>query len=83
MEYYRFRYSWQRVSSQQYEGWIHLFKVSSHADIKGILVNLFREERAANLARQEAINARLDALTKDLANSKADYESTENISHKQ
>ena len=36
------------------------------------LVNLFQEERAANIARQEAINARLDALTKDLANSKVD-----------
>ena len=41
------------------------------------LVNLFQEERAANIARQEAINACLDALTKDLANSKVDIESTE------
>ena len=30
------------------------------------LVNLFQEERAANIARQEAINARLDALTNDV-----------------
>ncbi|KAK4357659.1 hypothetical protein RND71_023269 [Anisodus tanguticus] len=43
------------------------------------LVNLFQEERTANLARQQAINARLDALTKDSANSKTDCESTENI----
>ncbi|KAH0776242.1 hypothetical protein KY290_007653 [Solanum tuberosum] len=45
------------------------------------LVTLFQEERATNLARQEAINARLDALMKDLANSKADVEATENDSH--
>ncbi|KAH0706378.1 hypothetical protein KY285_010880 [Solanum tuberosum] len=44
------------------------------------LVNLFQEERAANIARQEAINARLDALTKDLANSKVDSESTDHTS---
>ncbi|KAH0661620.1 hypothetical protein KY284_026551 [Solanum tuberosum] len=39
-----------------------------------------REERADNIARQEAINARLDALTKDLANSKVDSESTDHTS---
>lgn len=44
-------------------------------------MNLFQEERAPNLAGQEAINARLDAITKDLANSKADSESTESTSH--
>ncbi|KAH0693198.1 hypothetical protein KY290_021370 [Solanum tuberosum] len=44
------------------------------------LVNLFQEERAANLARHEATNARLDALTQDLANSKVDSDSTEHIS---
>uniref|UniRef100_A0A0V0HJV6 Putative ovule protein n=1 Tax=Solanum chacoense TaxID=4108 RepID=A0A0V0HJV6_SOLCH len=44
------------------------------------LVNLFQEERAANLARHEATNARLDALTHDLVNSKVDSESTEHIS---
>ncbi|XP_049388846.1 uncharacterized protein LOC125853216 [Solanum stenotomum] len=44
------------------------------------LVNLFQEERAANIVRQEALNARLDALTKDLANSKVDSESTDHTS---
>ncbi|KAH0672215.1 hypothetical protein KY285_023204 [Solanum tuberosum] len=44
------------------------------------LVNLFQEERAANIARQEAINARLDALIKDLVNSKIDSESTNHTS---
>ncbi|KAH0752536.1 hypothetical protein KY285_005684 [Solanum tuberosum] len=44
------------------------------------LVNLFQEERAANLARHEATNARLDALTHDLVNSKVDSDSTEHIS---
>lgn len=41
------------------------------------LVNLFQEERATNTARQEAINACLNALTKDLAHSKVDSKSTE------
>ena len=40
------------------------------------LVNLFQEERAANLARHEEINARLDALTQDLVNSKDGSDST-------
>uniref|UniRef100_M1DE53 Uncharacterized protein n=1 Tax=Solanum tuberosum TaxID=4113 RepID=M1DE53_SOLTU len=44
------------------------------------LVNLSQEERAANLARHEATNARLDALTQDLVNSKVDFDSTEHIS---
>ena len=43
-------------------------------------MNLFQEEGAANIARQEAINACLDALTKDLVNSKVD--SYKNISYK-
>ena len=47
------------------------------------LVNLFQEERAPNIARQEAINARLDALTTDLANSKVDSESTKHTSQNQ
>ncbi|KAH0738993.1 hypothetical protein KY290_037698 [Solanum tuberosum] len=44
------------------------------------LVNLFQEERASNLARHEATNARLDALTQDLVNYKVDSDSTEHIS---
>lgn len=31
------------------------------------LLNLFQDEHAANIARQETINARLDAQTQDLA----------------
>ena len=44
------------------------------------LINLFQEQRAANIATWEAINAFLDALTKDLVNSKVD--SYKNISYK-
>jgi len=44
------------------------------------LVNLFQEERATNLARQEAINVCLDALAKDLESSKVDSDSNENTS---
>ncbi|KAH0696370.1 hypothetical protein KY290_013733 [Solanum tuberosum] len=44
------------------------------------LVNLFQEERVAYIARHEAINARLDALTKDLANSKVDSKSIDHTS---
>lgn len=40
-------------------------------------MNLFLKKRATNIARQEAINTRLDALTKDLENSKIESESTD------
>ena len=43
-------------------------------------MNLFYEERATYLARQEAINACLDALAKDLENYKVDLDSNENMS---
>lgn len=47
---------------------------------------MFQDERAANLARQEAINSRLDELTGDFAASKVNPISTEegssNRSHK-
>lgn len=42
------------------------------------LVKLFHEKRTTNLARQEAINARLDALAEDLENSNVDFDSNEN-----
>ncbi|KAK4367798.1 hypothetical protein RND71_011590 [Anisodus tanguticus] len=44
------------------------------------LVNLFQEERAANLARHEAINARLDAH-EGFSKFKGDVEATEKSSH--
>ena len=43
-------------------------------------MNLFHEERAINLARQEVINARLDALVNDFEISKVDSYSNENTS---
>ncbi|KAK6248100.1 hypothetical protein QUC31_019665 [Theobroma cacao] len=50
------------------------------------LLQLFQDKHAANLARQEAINARLDEFTMDLAASKVNPKSTEkgsnNRSHK-
>lgn len=42
---------------------------------------MFQEDSTPNLARQEAVNAHLDALMKDLSNSKADVEVIENDSH--
>ena len=39
-------------------------------------MNLLEQEHATNIARHEAINALLDTLRKDLANSKVDSEST-------
>ena len=42
---------------------------------------MFQEERTTNLARQEAVNAHLDALMKDLSNLKAYAEAIENDSH--
>ncbi|KAH0775799.1 hypothetical protein KY290_007210 [Solanum tuberosum] len=42
------------------------------------LLALFQEERATNLARQEDLNARLDAVMKDLASLKAYVEAIEN-----
>ena len=41
------------------------------------LVYLFQEERLTNLARHEILNARLDALAKDLENSKVYFDSNE------
>ena len=43
-------------------------------------MNVFQEERAANLVGHEATNACFDALTRDLANSKVKSDSTEHIS---
>lgn len=43
-------------------------------------MNLFQENHAANLARHEATNARLEALTQDFVNSKVDSDPIKHIS---